>query len=402
MGATLANPVPAFEPTDLMAYKMGPVLLRPRLAAGARYDDNIYYRSSGPLQQGDFISVISPGLTLTLGRPAVNNPWFDLRGAGDENYLSLSYNFDQSMYATHGDLDSGNHTVDLSYRLKGYRLIFQGSDRIQMLTAIIGGGNNLGLPIKRTTFGDNYTLSYKLTEKTSVYANGTLSATEYEKGTPLFNDNYFRGTLGFAFGAFSKTSFFGEIYDGQAAVSPNRSSDPDGPHERFLGGFIGMRGDFTPRLSGSMKVGYETHEFSNHAPVADSPVVEGNLKYRFREKSVANLGYTRSTAVSVQAAGVSYNSDTVYFRLDQNLGRAGKWMAFIGGNYQLANYDPTGIYANRQDDWLQLNCGLTYLMRAWLATNLGYEYERFTSTATRQGVIDYTANRVTLRIAVGY
>lgn len=402
-GATaITGQVQAIEPKEIFAYSLGPVTLRPRLTISEQYNDNILYRPSNFNPESDFVSTFSPGVTVTLGHQGIQNPWLDLGDTSEENYVSASYNMDSNVYASHGDLNNTDHTLDLTSRIKGYRLSLQGADHLQLLSGVLGGAFGLGENVNRTVYNDNYTLSYSLTEKTKAYVNGSYVATDYAQDTPLLDYNTVKGTLGFDFAAFSKTSFFGELYYGQSAVVPNGLLLRDGPHEDFLGGFVGARGEFTQRLKGSIKVGYETRDFSDNTPAGSSPVVEATLNYRFREKSTITLTYARNTSVSPQSAGVSFVGDNLGLRIDQRFGASGKWTATLGASYLMTDYGSSGFYANRKDDWLITSLYVTYLFRLWLNASLGYEYEKFSSNASYLGIPTYDANRVTLRITLGY
>src|SRR5206468_12576744 len=116
-------------------------------------------------------------------------------------------------------------------------------------------------------------------------------------------ENTIRGTGGFSFQATEKTSVFGEFYSGQSATKPNRPFNTNdvtsfkGPHADFFGGFVGARGNFTSRLKGSVKAGYESRHFSDGAPASSSPVVEATLDQRFSDRTFASLTYTRRNSL---------------------------------------------------------------------------------------------------------
>src|SRR6266540_338921 len=205
----------AVDATSLLVYSVGPLHVKPQLSLSERYDDNIFYRAGNAVED-DFVTVVSPGVNFQLGRR-------------DANYILFDYQFDQ------------------------------------FLSGILGGTDNLGRRVDRRTYYDNYTIGYALTEKTGIYVAGLFDAVDYEKGTPLYDSNTLRGTGGFAFQVTPKSRLFGEVYYGQAAIDPNGAA-VKGPHQEFLGGFLGARGEFTSRLTGRVKAGYEVREFSDRTP----------------------------------------------------------------------------------------------------------------------------------------
>jgi hypothetical protein len=392
-----ASQAQAFQATDLLAFSVGPVTLRPHAAVAERYDDNVFYDATG--QVGDFISTASVGVSMSLGKEVATNPWMDVFEE-EANFVSLDYGMDYLLYARHSNLNADNHSFTFKNRWKGNRLALKGSDNVSLLTGLIGGGTRVNRNVSRKIFNDNYLLEYGLSEKTRIYLNGSHSTTDYEKGTPLYDENTLRGTAGFGWKALPKTAFFGEVYYGQSAIDANLPNWIKGPHVEFIGGFLGAQGNFTSHLSGMLKVGYEAREFSDRSPTPTSPVVEASITHRYREKTATTLTYSRRNSVSVQTAGASYTSDSVGLRVDQRIGVSGRWVGSAGGTVELGDYRTSGFYANRRDNWYRANVDLSYMIRVWMAAGLGYEFEKFESNG--KGIIDYKANRITLRLAIGY
>lgn len=388
----------ALEANDLLAYSIGPVLLRPNLLVTESYQDNILYGPSGN-ERDDFVTTVSPGLRITLGHREVRSPWLDPTGR-EENYLMFGYNFDNLFYAKNSEQNATQHRLSLESQLRGYRLALQGSDRLEFLSGTLGGGANVRQKVDRMVLSDVYTLSYRLSEKTAPYLTGAFTMTDFETGTPLLDYVTYRGTLGFNYKPFNKISFFGETHYGQNSINPNRPIDADGPYQSFVGGFLGARGDFTTRIQGSVKVGYEDREFSDGTEADGSPVVEATLSYRITERLTGNLRYSRQNYVSVQQNSVSYDSDDISLRFEHRLGASNKILASLGGTYEINTYQESQFYGDRQDDWLRINAGISYFIQVWMVTTLAYEFEHFTSSTP--GIIDYDANRVTLSLAIGY
>jgi len=376
------------EPSDVLYYSKGPVSLRPQLGLTEAYNDNIFY-SSKENEKADLVSTISPGFNLDLGRL-------------EDNHLFLTYEYDQVLYADNTRLNTSQHLLDFATKLEGARLRLEGSDSIHFLSNLIGGGERSSIGdrnVDSTTYSDNYTLTYEISPKTSAYLGGNYSATDYEEGIGLYDVNTLTGTAGFGFKAFPNLAFFGEIYYGQQAVEPNFAG-PKGPHADFVGGFLGARGNFTERLTGTLKLGYEDREFSDGTPTPSAPVVEISLTEKFTEKTSLSLAYARRTQSSVQFAAYSYTSDQASIELAQALGNTGKLEARVGSAFSMNEYEQTPTFAQRTDSYWSGYANLTYHIQTWLKATLGYDYQNFGSDAA--GVIDYDVNRVTLRVAVGY
>jgi len=316
----------------------------------------------------------------------------------------------QSLYARNNAQDHRDHLLSLNTRLQGNRLSLDGNDSVQFLAGILGGSlvqiNTQNARVDRTVFLDQYRLEYAFSQKISTYVEGLYDATDYETGTTLYDENTLRGTAGFAFKITPKIRLFGEGYYGQSAVDPNRPFNPGdpssikGPHLDVLGGFIGASGDFHPKLTGSVKVGYETRSFSNSSADEASPVVDASLTGKINDKTTAVLSYSRRSSVSVQAASQSYASDVVAASLDRMLTSDGKLVARLGGTFQNDEYENVGTYRGRNDKHYRADFALIYNIQLWLSTSISYEFEKYVSNDL--SIIDYDVNRVTLRVSVGY
>lgn len=428
-----AGSSPALEPSDVLVYRRDPLTLRPHVALTETYNDNIFSRPEG---EEDFITTFAPGLNLQLGRE-------------EGNFVAFDYTFFQHFYAKLDELNAGEHSFDLRSRFRGERLAVTGSDRIQLLSNPIGlvqvvssgpetpppiiGGEGTGGPsqgggtapdpngpgesptspvrggeiittiearnVDRVVYSDNYNLGYAISEKTSVYLQGAHSTTDYESGVGLYDINTLRGTAGFGFQTFEKLGFFGEVYYGQTATTPNFPA-PKNPHVEFMGGSLGARGKFTEKLSGSVKVGYEDRKFSDDSPAPSAPVVDVALSHHVREKTLIALNYSRLHDVSVQFARESYTADIVRLQLHQLLGGSGRWRAMIGGSYGNYEYEAGTGSPDRAYVLYSGSAGLTYQIQEWLAASFSYSYDRIDSDSV--GIFDYDINRITLGVAVGY
>lgn len=429
-----AIPVPAIEPADVLIYSKEPFSARPRFDLTETYNDNIFSRPNGA---DDFITTISPGLNLRVGRP-------------ERNSLSFDYRFSHHFYVDRDDLDSDEHSFELRSRLQGERLVLTGNDRIQLLSSpiglveVIGPGRQATPPISggrdpqtgqptaptptpgpvvpgdqptspirggeviatveernvdRTTFYDAYNLGYVISEKTSVYLQGVHTTTDYESGIRLFDITTLRGTAGFGYQAFPKTGFFGEVYYGQTSIDPNFPS-PGPPHVNFIGGFLGARGNFTEKLTGAVKVGYESREFSDDTSAPSSPVVDLSLAHRLSEKTSIQLNFARLHDVSIQFERESYTANVARLSLSQALGTSGKWRASIGGSYGLFEYDTTSGSPDREYNIYSAYFALIYQIQDWLGANFSYNFDTIKSDSG--GVAEYDVNRVSLGVSVGY
>ncbi len=373
------------EASDVLFFSKGPVSLRPQLSVTETFNDNILYNNEA--KQSDFYSTISPGLNLQIGTV-------------DYNYFKLGYAFDHLNYIDHSELDADQHHFTIADHFEKSRFKIEGSDQIDFLSSILAGGIQVPrIKIDRMVYADHYRLDYRLTEKTGVYGEILNALTDFDQDVPLFDSSTLIGTGGFKFQALPHTAFFGEIYYGQTATSPNTQPTKP-PHAEFIGGFLGAQGNFTEKLTGLVKAGYEQREFSQPGLGKGLPVVEISLTENFTENMALVLMYSRHQYVSVQFAAVGYSSDSVTLQWLQNIGNDGRFHLNSRVGYNGLNYEPNPSFSQRSDNLVSGTIQVTYDFKAWLHGTLAYDYERLRSDLPP--IQDYDVNRVMLGISVGY
>ena len=393
----LCQDVGAIEASDLLLFSWEPVTLKPQLALAEVYNDNLF--SHPTRKQADLTTVISPGLIVLVGKRT-------------DDHLSLSYTFNQYFYADRTDLDTSEHLIEFSNHLEGKRIGLRGTDRVQFLSSPVGTETKVLDPqavdrpfvvteanIERLTLYDNYTLSYRTTEKTSVYAQGLHSTIDYEEGVRLTDITTYSVTGGFGFQAFPKTVVFGETYYGTTSSEPNTPALKL-PDVTFFGGALGARGNFTPKLAGIIRAGYETRELEDGTSLPGAPIVNLGLTYQYSPKTTFSLNYIRRQDVSIYFEQQSYVSDVVSVSATQALGSKGKWRATLGGYYGLYDYTRTATLLERNYDVYVAYFTLAYQIQLWLTASLSYD--RTSVLGGSREITAYDVNRVTLRLSVGY
>jgi hypothetical protein len=360
-------------------------MVRPQLDIAETYDSNLFYDSHH--KTSDFITTFSPGVNLYFGKP-------------ERNSISFSYQLDRPIHADRSELDGNNHSFTIQTQLQGPHWLLNGVDKIQLFSNRVLGAelHFLEGPINYNVYSDNYRLTYNLSEKTSIYLNGAYDAIDYATGTSVLDYNNLSATAGFAYAALPKTTFFGEIYYGQTATDPNEPTTPKYAHSEFVGGFFGAKGDFTAKLSGQVKLGYEDRWFSDNTPANGALVVGASLDYKFSEKFSAAFNFVRRSNVSVQSGNAAYIVDAINVQIRQAIGSSGKWMATLSTGYEVYDYQGN-VFANRTDSVYKVLAGLDYLVQAWLTAGVGYEFNRFDSNSDLSG---YDVHRITVKLAVGY
>ncbi len=376
-----------FEASDVLLFNRGSFSLRPQLGVSETYDDNVRYQNRG--KQDDFVMAVSPGLIAQYG-------------VQEHNFLRLSYTYDRLTYADHSELDANQHHLRFGGRVQMNRFTLVGKDEIDWLSSVLGGSVTLsGSKIDRTTYLDEYRLTYAATEKSSVYLEGTHLAHDYQKGVRLYDARTLSGTIGFEYAAFSQSSLFGEIYLGQTQSDRNEATLASMPDANFVGGFVGARGNFTEKISGTVKAGYESRTFSDDSPGGDIPVVEASVSARFTERTRLTGSYSRRQRVSAEFARSDYTADVLGLLFQQEIGSDGRMHAVLRGSYSLASYEKNPAYpTSREDKVFEAGAQLLYDFKLWLHGFLAYDHLQLESNLGR--ITDYQVNRVTLGMRVGY
>jgi hypothetical protein len=383
----------ALEASDILAFSTGPLVLRPHLTVGEQFTDNILYNSRAQLS--DFITITRPNLEVWLGR------------VGSENFLSADYTLSHTHYAQHPGFDSLDHAVSLSETLRGNRLSADGTYEFGYLGGVYGGYSSFvqaattqSQSATRLSLNLDQKVAYGLSEKTGIYIRGTYTALDFRDRVAFLDTETTRGTLGFSYKALRKTSFFGEVYYSQGAAGPNDPAVAKGPHVDFVGGFIGVEGTFTSKMKGSVKAGYEQAEAAGGRSKTQSPVVELSLTEEFSDKTALSLNYSRHSSLSVQTSGQTVVTDYATLRLDQTLGTRGRFRVKSALGYGRNDFGDSGPLKGRTDNYLRATLDVAYSFKLWLTAGIGYEFEKL-MTASRLNV-DYSVNRVTLSLSIGY
>lgn len=377
-----------FEPAKLFAIQKGPLLLKPQLSVSTTFTDNINYREEDKLS--DLLATVSPGFALQLG-------------AKDANHAELTYFYDRIQHLEHTEFSANQHRLAIESHFQRSRFTLVGQDKIEFLSSPLGGGYSIsGQMVDRTTFYDFYRLDYDLTERTGIYGAATHSATDYQDDIALYDSRTLTGTLGFTYKAFSRTALFGEVYYGQTESEKNAPGLAVYPNATFVGGFVGARGYFTEKLTGTVKVGYEAREYDlDNSQGSGAPVVDAALAFRFSEHTSAALAYARRQQESVQFVSSTYVSDSISASLTQIFGSDERLRGVLQAGYAASSYEQSLAFAQkREDDLISAGLTFTYDVKLWMRLFGGYSFEWLESTEA--SLADYQVNRVTVGLQLGY
>ena len=439
------GPVGAIEPEQILSYNIGKLAIQPQADISAQFWGNLLYGAENPSPGGpvtmdrEINGQVVPVTFLTPPEAGVESdllwylsPGFELQyGANPENSLSLGYFHDFILYTENGDFNGNQDRVQFDARMELGRFTVVGYNSVAWLDTILGGSTAVVRrePIRRQVWTDNYQITYDSSVKTDVYVIFNHSAVNYLEVVNLYNQATLRGTVGATYKPTERIGLFSEISGGHTDVSETSPLQPPGEDSWVYGGFVGVRGTFTPRITGTVKVGYETRDFTGPDTQGDGggPAVGVGLTYTPTQRLLVKLDYNRFVGVSPQFAGQSTKNGVLSLSGTQQLGVTGRW-AMVGrfgasfGSFSTLSSTGTGVVDTptgpqvvefpvdygRDDRTYTASLGVQFQPRAWVTALFAYSFEKYETqfddeyAALRTGLNDYVLNRVILQVSVGY
>lgn len=394
----------ALEIEDVLTFGSGRFAVQPQLDLGGFYADNIFY-GSGTNRIGDFGALISPGIRLQYG--------YD----GD-NQIILDYAHDEFFYVDNTQANTSQDRFDLALRYERGKTLLNGTSSIQFLSGFLGGAiNSLGMLVDQTRMRNEYRVTWDRSAKTDLYIDGLHFSRDFKQQIGVLDVQDLTGSVGGSYKYSDRLRFFTEGFFGYSEVSSNQPGGADGPNSTVYGGFLGARGNFTGKLSGSVKVGYETRTFESGRAISSStPAVAMDVSYAAGPFTTLTLGYERRTSVGPQFVQQTMVGDVITLRLNQFIGGTGRWMIQANGRY--TTYDLSDVLRTvagigdvnlgRTDNTFSAGLALMFAPRDWAKVSLAYDYERFNTDYRDPNadrvfrIIGYDANRITLTMSFGY
>ena len=437
--------VGAVEADRVLSYNLGKFLIQPQFDASAQFTGNLFYGAQNPDPGGpvvlereiggvevpvvvqsrpengvesDLLWYLSPGMEVQFG----TNP---------ENSLNLGYFHDTILYTKNGDFNSGQNRIEFDARLQQGRFTVIGNDRVAWLDTILGGTMSTAerVPVRRLAWTDNYRTTYDYSLKTDFYTVFNHDLLDYLQSINLYDQSTLRGTVGATYKTSERIGIFTELEGGHTDVTANEAQQPPGEDSWVYGGYVGARGTFTPRLTGSVKIGYETREFTGIRTGGNGGGVAAGvgLTYSPTQRLLVSLNYDRTVGVSAQFSGQSYVSSVFGVSATQQLGTKGIWS--VVGRAGLSFYNYSGLTGlgvgvvetplgpvpvvfttdlGRNDETYTASVGVVYQPRPWLSSSLTYAFEKYTAqfpdayTEQVTGLNNFLVNRVILQVSVGF
>ena len=294
-------------------------------------DDNIYLRATN--EADDTIVSFTPGLDFVFGRNAATSGNIYYR----HQFLRYS---DYSQQ----DTDLANVGINTQYANGKSKLNFG----VSFAELAQNDAQVAGFIIDRDLTTVRLSGEIGVSEKTTIGAGANLEKSSY------------------ALSSFTDSTVWNVPVDMYFEYSPKlqasvgyryRNTDLSGvaidSKDHFFN--VGARGEFTPKLSGQIRIGYVVRDFSNNTDDSDFGA-EANLTWAFSEKTSVSLNASsdyNSTPVgaSTQVKRIGFSSNT---KVTEQL----SWNANF--SYGMTEYD------RREDDLVSGGFGLAYTYNAYV------------------------------------
>lgn len=307
-----------------------------------KIDDNIYLNPANRALS-DTVWTYTPGVDLVFGK-------------GSATQGNVYYRQDIVRYSDNRNQNTELNSVGLNSRYDGGKSKFDLAASFAELAQNDNNANLLGDIVDRTSTHFHAKPEVGLTEKTSIGFGIAYDKTDY--GPASFSDLATWSVpvdLYFEYSAKSQLSLGYRYRDNTLNGAGVDSQD------HFLN--IGARGEFTPKLSGQVRIGYNTRDLASGTD--DSGLgVEGNLTYAISDKTSASF----NVANDFSNGGTGEETKKLSWGLSAN-SKISEQLSVNGGVTYMATEYPT-----RTDTFLESTVGLAYSYDQMINFGANYTY----------------------------
>lgn len=325
-------------------------------SANLSFDDNIFL--SGSNEADDTIWSFTPGVDLVFGKNSV--------AKGNAYYREEIRRFsDNDTQDTELSSLGFNTAYDNGVTKANFNVSYAQVAQNTVLANSVGALNRR----KLTNLGGK--LEFGLSEKTSLAVGASFNKTKYAS-TGFVDSDIWTLPIDVYFKSTEKLDWsLGYQYRSTDLSGSGRSFD-----DHFLS--VGARGEFTPKLTGQVRVGLTQRSFD----VGDDDTLfglESSLTYAYSEKT----SYVFTASNKPGASGTGDTNEAFNLGLNANSKISEQWS--LNGGLTYTNYD----YANRTEDYLEGQLGVTYTLNNYVNFGASYTY-RNNETSAASG--EFTGN----------
>jgi hypothetical protein len=337
--------------------------------------DNIFYQ---PKKTYDYITEISPFLTLNLGHPINLYPTLDeetlddLTDSGNLNYLRITARPNITLYENNPKLDTVDEYEDAVYAHQFSKFALSLEQKYEKLSQPTIEDTAVGGLINRDIYTTIARASYIFSDKLSTYGTFTQTVNDYK--TNLYtNSNEWTADYYFLYQLFPKISLGLGPRLGFVDVSRE-------PNQSYQGALVHVLYPATGKLSFVLAAGGELREYEDDSAAEKlTPIFEADARYKPFDSMTITLDAGQHRIVSNSQPGQDYTTSTVSVSIGQRFLQVINFS--LTGGYQEDKY--SGAIGNapvRDDSYFYVRGGVEWGSKDWLVIDGSYQYSRDDST----------------------
>lgn len=325
---------------------------------GVRSDDNIFQAKKA---DSDVIFSINPGVDLTFGKNSQLKGNLTLVDSFD-NYSDNS-KLNTQLFGANFNSKYDDGKMKLGFTL-GYNELNQNTVDIRGLT-------------RRDVFNAGGTTEVEISQITSVGAGVTFNHENYKRRSYTDSDKL-EVPIDFFYKWTPKTDLsVGYRYRDYKVDIGSDSTD------HFFN--VGARGEFSPKLTGSVHVGLNTRKLSKGGD--DTQLgLDGNLSYELSPKTM--WGFTASNDFGTSPQGQQQKNFSLGTTISTKISE--EWAVNAGIDWRAIDY------GTRTDDNFGLNLGASYIVNSNINIAASYKYTNYSSDIAsgefKQNIFTISAN----------
>jgi hypothetical protein len=347
-------------------------------ASSVAYNDNLLLSADGA-ELTDTVFVVTPGFDLKYGKDST------VKGDVFVNSTLSSYadnvKLNNQLFATGATASYDTEQVKLNANLSFAELDQPTADN----AAAIALQSTL-LEHHDTAAGINGELRYS--EKISFGSGVSYTNTDYKSATAVEQKAY-SVPVNVYYELTPKVDVSAGVTYTHSELSGVTAGNPDLFDAFYYN--IGSRGSFTPKLSGTFSVGYNTRNANVGEDEDGSVGSKASLAYAYSEKTQLTLGINRDFANST-SGGSSY--ETTDLSLGASSAITVDWRLSAGLTYRMMEY------TTETRDYIEASLGATYTINEYLTAGLNYVNR--SQTSDRGAANEFAGNVVSISLSARY
>lgn len=325
-------------------------------SAAIRFDDNIYLDAVN--EQDDMIWSFTPGFDVVFGQ-------------GSATQGNIYFREEFVKYSDASNQDTSLSNVGISTRYDGGKSKFDLGFTYNQLSQNDNDVRAAGDLVRREITHFHAKPEFGITEKSSLSIGVTYDRTNYKPNG--YTDNSIWSVPVDYFFEYSPKLDLSLGYRRRESDLGTGGLDSE---DNFFN--IGARGEFTPKVTGQLRVGFGTREFDTGQD-DDLVGVDGSLDFEASSKTLYR--FSISNDFGSAASGDSTKNFTLGLQAFSNLTQQMRLNA--GLNYRAIEY------SNREDDYFEGQIGVNYVYNTYLNFGASFTHRKNDSTS---GGLDFSNN----------